>query len=199
MNKGRTKFCYLHINTSWWNFIVISGSNINAQFHACKKSGSWSIFGILRPLAVVDCLFWHFHLADVLAFKKYNTRRKWEAKVKTMVTDNIWSSETEPPGVRVLHKRTWCQSTTSMDCRSRSFVCILIIVFLYAISRAPRRCGQTLRARFSNFTAECRCISEQQNMNKDVKERLKIFFDLGETWCFSHRDVGRQRQAQQWT
>jgi len=43
-----------------------------------------------------------------------------------MVTDNIWSSETEPPGVRVLHKRTWCQSTTSMDCRSRSFVCILI-------------------------------------------------------------------------
>ena len=70
LNKGRTRFGYMHINTFWSIFFVISGSNTVAQFHACKKSGSWSIFGSLGPLAAVDCLFWNSHFQDVIALKK---------------------------------------------------------------------------------------------------------------------------------
>ena len=44
LNKGRKRFGYMHINTFWSIFFVISGSNTVAQFHVRPRSKqSWLI------------------------------------------------------------------------------------------------------------------------------------------------------------
>ena len=102
------------------------------------------------------------------------------------------SSEPEPPGARVLHKWTCSESTTSIDDWSRRFVYIPIRVFLYTISRAPRRCGQTLRACSSNFTAECRCISESRAKHEErCEEEIENLFWFEGNLLFCSQRCGK--------